>query len=482
MPGCRWCEVRIAAIAGVVAMALSCTDRDAVDPIHVAPSSPAPQVLQGHQGRAGKLVVTLANAEQNDFEASVRALGGRVTRRYPEIAVVTVSGVSAGDVPALAARSDVASVDNDLRVQWIPPPDQMAQLFTTLDTAAIAPSGGGVDQSGAELFRFQWNLRVIEAPAAWHATPAGSGRLVCVLDTGVDPDHVELAGRIALDRSTSFVDSEPTIQDFNAHGTFVSSIISSNGIRIASVASGSRLCAVKVLATDGTGTFSDLIAGILYAVHVGADVINMSLGAYVDVTDPEVRSLIRALQRAIDIATRHGVVVVAAAGNDGIDLDADSPTMLVIPAQLEHVISVGATAPFNEQGFDALATYSNFGFRAGIDLVAPGGDLPAGGSILDLVLGACSHTEVTLAFRCQTNYVLSGFGTSFAAPHVAGAAAVVGSGLGRRAPRFRIVQCLLEGADAVGPPRIFGAGRLNVAKAAACQTERGSRPRHPRTH
>jgi subtilisin family serine protease len=182
----------------------------------------------------------------------------------------------------------------------------------------------------------------------------------------------------------------------------------------------------------------------------------------------------------VDYATHRGVVVVAAAGNDGIDLDTDPPSLLMIPAQLDHVISVGATAPFNEQNFDALARYSNFGSRTGIALVAPGGDLPTGGSILDLVLGACSHTEVTLAFQCQTNYVLSGSGTSFASPHVAGAAAVVGSRLGRQASSFRITRCLLEGADPAGPREIVGAGRLNVARAAACQS--GPHPHHAHTH
>ena len=420
-----------------------------------------------NQRAAAGLVVTFARAEPSDFEASVRALGGHVERRHPEIATVVVKGVSPREVPALAARPDVASIDRDVSLQWIPPPDAMVRLFAG-DAPAVAQPGHGPDQSGAELFGIQWNVRVIQAAAAWRSTPAGSGRLVCVLDTGIDPDHIELTGRIDLDRSTSFVESEPTIQDFNAHGTFVSSIISSNGIRIASVAPASRLCAVKVLGTDGRGTFTDLIAGILFAVHAGADVINMSLGGYVDLRQPGVRPLVRALQHAIDFAARQGVTVIAAAGNDAVDLDTDAPSMIVIPAQLTHVIGVGATAPFNKADFDALASYSDFGSRTGIALVAPGGDLRAGGSVFDLVLGACSHTEVTLAFRCQTNYVLSGAGTSFAAPHVAGAAAVIASRSAPRAPAGRITRCILDGADSVGPASIFGAGRLNVANAAGC--------------
>ena len=117
----------------------------------------------------------------------------------------------------------------------------------------------------------QWNMNVIRAPAAWQATPAGQGRLVRILDTGVDPDHIDLSGRIAFGKSTSFVAAEPTIQDFNTHGTFVSSIVSSNGVRIASVASDAPLCAIKVLGPNGSGSFGSVIDGILFAANEGAD-------------------------------------------------------------------------------------------------------------------------------------------------------------------------------------------------------------------
>jgi subtilisin family serine protease len=471
-----WLGVWLPAWAGAALVALGCSDREPVAPIHSPPTPPSFQARGDRVDatRGVRLVVTLAGAERSDFAASVRALGGHVERRHPEIATVTVRGVSARDARVLASGPGVASVDSDLVLQWIPRPDQLFREFAGGDAPAVTPQG--TDQSGAELIRFQWNMRVIGAAAAWHATPAGNGRLVCVLDTGIDPDHIEVAGKIALDRSTSFVDDEPTIQDFNTHGTFVSSIVASNGIRLASVASDARLCAVKVLGTNGKGTFADLIAGILYAAHQGADVINMSLGAYVDLRQPGVRPLVQALQKAINFAARRGAVVVAAAGNDTLNLDTDSRSMLVIPAQLDHVISVGATAPFNQHDFDKLASYSNFGGRTGIALVAPGGDLPTGGSIFDLVLGACSHTEVTLPFTCRTSYVLSAAGTSFASPHVAGAAAVVASQFGRRTPQS-ITECLLETADRVGPLEIFGAGRLNVANAAACQERRDPHPR-----
>jgi subtilisin family serine protease len=380
--------------------------------------------------------------------------------------------LSAGAAQALAARADVASVQSDTVLQWIPRPDLMFRQPRNGPAAFGAPQG--TNESFAFYFPDQWNMLVIQAPAAWTATPAGNGRLVCVLDTGIDPDHVDLAGRVDLTRSASFVEAEPTIQDFESHGTFVASIVSSNGLGIASVATDARLCAIKVIDATGSGSFADVIAGILFAADEGADAINLSLGAYVDLKERGVRQLVEALQRAVDFARRNGAVVVAAAGNDTINLDRDSHSRLLIPAQLHHVVSVGATAPFNQQHFDMLAGYSNFGGRTGISLVAPGGDFLQGGSEFDLILGACSHTS--LLFPCSTSDFLLGAGTSFASPHVAGAVAVVASQLGHKARADRVTDCILRGADDVGPKAIFGAGRLNVANAAACSKPRGSRP------
>lgn len=472
----RWAQGWRPALVAVSLLAFGCSDREPVAPTRSA----APPALQTSPGTLGssdepRLIVELAGAEGSDFEGQVHALGGKVERRHAKIAVVTVTGVSAADAAALAARRDVAAVTHDVRLQWIPLPEQMIQQLAGADDRAVTPQG--TDQSGASLFGRQWNMQVIQAQAAWRATPAGEGRMICVLDTGVDRDHVELFGRIAFDHSASFVATEPTIQDFNTHGTFVSSIVSSNGIKIASVASEARICAVKVLSTKGSGSFGDVIAGILFAADEGADVINMSFGARVDLTQPGVRGLVRVLQHAINVATEQGVVVVAAAGNGGLNLDQSPRTLLEVPAQLDHVISVGATAPFQQQNFDMLATYSNFGGRRGIKLVAPGGDLLKGGNRFDLVLGACSHTQVTLSFRCTTSDLVLGAGTSFASPHVAGAAAVVASQLGGETRPGPITDCILAGADRVGPSAIFGAGRLNVVNAAACQERRETQSR-----
>ena len=166
-----------------------------------------------------------------------------------------------------------------------------------------------------------------------------------MLDTGTDPGHLDLNGKIDLAKSTSFVASEPFIEDFNFHGTFVSALISSNGFGMASVAPDARLCAVKVLDFTGHGSFGDVISGIVYAADQGVDAINMSLGAYIDLNQFGAKDLVRALQAAVDYARSKGVVVVVSSGNDGRDLDADAANFLEVPAPLKAGLSVGATAP-----------------------------------------------------------------------------------------------------------------------------------------
>ena len=113
-----------------------------------------------------------------------------------------------------------------------------------------------------------------------------------------------------------------------------------------------------------------------------------------------------------------------------------------------------------------LASYSNFG-NSGVDLFAPGGDLLPGGSVFDLVIGPCSHFSLTLPFDCSKTSFLLVSGTSASAPHVAAAAAVVEAEFPGAGPK-RIEACIRQNTDIIGPARVFGAGRLNVLEAAAC--------------
>ena len=141
--------------------------------------------------------------------------------------------------------------------------------------------------------------------------------------------------------------------------------------------------------------------------------------------------------------------------------------MIEIPAQLKGVISVGATAPVNQQNFDAIASYSNVGFP-GVDVFAPGGDLVAGGVVPDLILSACSGQVP----GCESELVyVFAAGTSFSSPHVAGEAAVISSDFARDPRVDKVTACIELTSD---HPRglfvdpLYGFGRIDVQRAAVC--------------
>lgn len=410
------------------------------------------------QGTANHMIaMPEGQRPSEELLAAIEATGGTVLHTHDDIGVIMATGLSDDAVAELAARGDVEAIDEDVEVQWIPPVDEFNLEFIEGPTAEH-------DQSGAFFFdRFQWNMRQIQADAAWLVTAQGSGTEVCVLDTGVDPGHLDLVGKVDLAKSASFVPSEQFIEDLNFHGTFVSALITSNGIGMASVAPDAGIIAVKVLSQFGSGTFDALLDGLEHCAHNGGEVANMSLGALV--LRSESRSLILALRRAIEDAEDHGVLVVAAAGNSAINFDI-RPWLGVsaVPAMIGGVLSVGATAPINQANFDALASYTNFGERA-LDVMAPGGDLVAGGVIEDLILSACSR------FVCGADgfYVLSA-GTSFSAPLASGHAAVIDSDLpGDQGPR-KLTNCIrFHGVDDLGAPghdALYGSGRINVLKSA----------------
>ncbi len=420
---------------------------------------------------SGRYLVSFRGAEPADFAASVAALGATIERRLPSVRAAILRNVNATAAAALGARSDLEGIAGDVGAQMIPAPVATQRLSYA---GASAPRANGTDQSGAFFYPLQWNIRQVRADLAWGATPAGQGKLVCILDSGIDPDHLDLAGRVDPSLITSFVSdtSFPGNQDgidYNAHGTSTAAYIVSNGFGVASVAPDARLCSAKVLGVTGFGSYIDMVVAILWATETAhADVINLSLGGYFDQELPGAMQLLNIIQRAMDLATKRGVVVVAAGGNMALNLDEDPRRFLFVPGQLRNVISVGATAPFNQQNFDALASYSNYGGRTGIDLVAPGGDLLVGGAIEDLVLSACSQYQVTLPFACSAVDYLFTAGTSEATPHVSGAVAVVESQKSTPVSPATVTRCIIQGTDPVGPTSIYGAGRLNVLKAAGC--------------
>jgi serine protease len=341
-------------------------------------------------------------------------------------------------------------------------------------------------------FGDQWNLSAetggIKAARAWDVTE-GAGQVVAVVDTGIT-SHVDLNGNVldgydmisdetqsgdhdgrdadATDPGDWSADNQcgegvPGSPTSSWHGTHVAGIIAAvtgNGVGMAGAAPKAKILPVRVLGPCG-GTVSDIADAILWASGAPvadaplnldpARVINLSLGG--------TEACPQTFQDAIDTATARGAVVVAAAGNEMAQASDSAP------ANCRNVISVAASGRTG-----ALAPYSNFG--PGVDITAPGGDMTptvdgdSNSGAVNGILSTENDGETTATEAPGTNYYWSE-GTSFAAPHVSAAAALLLAQMGPTATPAAVEARLKHTARPMtgGCPQGCGAGRLDAALA-----------------
>jgi subtilisin family serine protease len=192
----------------------------------------------------------------------------------------------------------------------------------------------------------------------------------------------------------------------------------------------------------------------------------MSFGLLFRRDAPDLPALTAVLQRAIDFSTRRGVLFVASAGNEDVNLN--DPNFVRLPAGLDKVIAVGATGPINQTGFDRIASYSDVGRRV-VDVFAPGGEVGFARNVVeDQILAACSMSIPGLPI-CRTGDVYVNFaGTSPAAAHVTGEAAVIESELAGNQSPAELTACILKTADPLPNPLLTGSGRINVLRGQEC--------------
>lgn len=246
-----------------------------------------------------------------------------------------------------------------------------------------------------------WNFAQIEATSAQPLGNHGDGVSVAIVDTWVDHTHPELRdkviGHALCVGSGGRCQANTRSPDECAHGTHVAGTVASTNYGVARKA---KLLAVQVLSYDGdtcSGSAEDVSAGIRYAAAHGTDVINLSLGTLVPGLFQS-----QAVRSAVHDAARAGAVVVLAAGNSTVPVSDDYGS---------DVVLVAATGPSG-----SLASYSSRG--GAIDLAAPGGDDGVGG------LASCDKSTCILSTEPNSAYALRE-GTSMAAPHVSGAAALL---------------------------------------------------------
>jgi subtilisin family serine protease len=325
-------------------------------------------------------------------------------------------------------------------------------------------------------------MRAVFADQAWAAGYTGSNDVVvAILDTGIDYQHPELAGLVDLSRSKSFVPDEDLlvqqlypgrnpVTDLLYHGTGVASIVASNATQLAGVNRHVTLLALKVANRLTEHTTAADLAAIMWAADHGADIINASGGTRIDKNDNP--GLIAAYLRALNYAWRKGVLTIGVAGNDTLDRTHDEG-IVGLPCDAPHAICVSATGPTSAQSItgpwanvDASALYTGYG-RSSVSVAAPGGQRFTNTRIWLPCLTSPSDVSPAVCRATTPPRLLQGIGTSFAAPTVAGLAALLVAQLGHGNPAL-IRARILESADDLGAPGTdpyYGKGRINIARA-----------------
>jgi subtilisin family serine protease len=398
----------------------------------------------------GELMNYAVNATQANrgqtlkVEGAVTAAGGTVIESYAEIGVVIAQSDNAAFADAVAAQQGVLSVGatrtapvtaedptygvNDplAHGESGKHPADKSKAKTKTKDAGVESTGTAAVDPGESL---QWDMTAIGADTAHDVTDGSRGVLVAVLDSGIQGDHPDLEANIDASASASCLTGVPdTSYDAwqpttSSHGTHVAGTIAAarNGIGIVGVAPNVRVSSVKVVNDDGFIYPEAAICGFMYATATGADVTNNSY--YIDPwmywcdDDADQAAVKTAVDRAVQYSQDHGVLNVAAAGNENTDLanktvDTSSPDDTTpvtrpinadctdLPAELDGVVTVASTTQAGTR-----SSFSNYGLGI-IDVAAPGS------RILSTVAGS--------------GYAYYS-GTSMASPHVAGVAALLKS-------------------------------------------------------
>lgn len=370
-------------------------------------------------------------------DARADATGGDAAHASPlQRVVIMRAGAAPARLPGVIAVKRLRGALNAYLVTTHP--DALAGLWSERGVIAVQPNSSirrSVETAAcvAPPAAPDYLLQAVDASSV---SLPGSTPPIAILDGGLDAGQPQFSGRIV--DATDVVTPGSDASDSDGHGTAVASVAAAAGATTQGVSPTSPIMPIKIFGPDGTATAADVVAGIGVAMQDHAGVINLSGASPLAGVAPSDDQAVRV---AIDMAFSRGIVVVAASGNEG----ASAPD---VPASDPHVISVGA---IGESG--RLATFSNHGLT--LDLVAPGVQL----------------TEPAPSSVCATGFEIVD-GTSFAAPAVSGAAAL----LEALRPSLSVTQrfdAIRTSARALSVPGwnpFTGFGALDVAAMLKAQT------------
>ncbi|HUS33670.1 MAG TPA: S8 family serine peptidase [Kofleriaceae bacterium] len=484
-----------------------------------ASDSPVDEEISNVSAAKSRYVVVFrSDTLPGDAASRITKAGGKAGKLLSSVGVATAIG-DATFASKLAKDASVLSVGKEH--SYFAPKTQMKKL----------------DLAGQEgplglLYFLQWDIRRVGAPAVWARTAPGAARpRVAVLDTGVMDDHPDLAGQVGAMRSFSYCSTSggpsnsPAYPKYSTyidvvdvggewmwdgtcnpisevigvpamyepHGTHVSGTIAGTAnVGVIGVAPNAEIEAYKVFdrVLLPTGEFvlngfeGPIFDAIVDASNTGYPVISMSLGGTFDKRDGRASYL--AWQRVLQYANKKGTLVVAAAGNSGLDLNgtivnvpSDVPTVLNVSATGTNALDWNADGQLVSVGSDVLSFYSNFG--APVDVSAPGGDFGPAFNVNDpstwgnqwvehMILSSYIFEFDTETVDLDNRPVLAPagsagwaffMGTSMATPHVAAVAAQVRALHPTWTPGA-VRSWLKDHAEAIGPRQQFGHGLVNA--------------------
>ncbi|MBI5883170.1 MAG: S8 family peptidase [Elusimicrobia bacterium] len=343
-----------------------------------------------------KIVSCKASVSTADCRKVAEKTGCEVIRELELINAIVIDVSATQEKSAdleLAAAEEVKIVEADRRVNWLkglgefklPDIKDIVTPFRAAVGAGPAPKAGEDPEQ-------PWGIQRVNAAGAWAKTQ-GAGVRVAVIDTGIDYNHPDLKGNVYGGANVVNEAKPKDYMDDQGHGTHVSGTIAAlkDGKGVVGVAPKAKLFGVKVLDAEGSGDYSTIIAGIQWAVKNKMQVANMSLGA---------EEGMDALHEAIKAATSAGLLIVAAAGNNGGKVG--------YPAAYPEVVAVSAS-----NSADKITSFSSRGPE--IAFIAPGANIKS-----SFMGGGYENLD----------------GTSMACPHVVGLAALA-AGLGHKGEAIR---------------------------------------------
>ncbi|HEX2911867.1 MAG TPA: S8 family serine peptidase [Chloroflexia bacterium] len=403
------------------------------------------------RGQDGRYILSAkSDADYDGLKQDVVRSGGKIVKDMPEIDMLVVSAPASAK-QAMASSQHASGISTD-QVRNIVQPGMQQDLLNvpankspSLDRTLVNADGSMskklvTPDPAYFLPGLLWNLDRVRAPQAWSVTTGSPAVTVGVADTGLDFTHKELQGRISdvvdltvnedpplcktyfgkSDQELAAQYNGPVTTDWNGHGTWIGGNIAADldGVGINGIAPNIKLVALKISQWCGSAYDSTILDSFTYAAKHGINIVSISFGGYLDLSDPDQKTIYRQYQAAVDYAWRKGTVIVAAAGNEHLRIGdggkvishgpLTSPGATFVdyyglyenPGGIRHVVDVSSTGnlvnvpsdncapgttgstatckpasdPHQAAGIgkkNQLAYYSNYGPR--IDIAAPGG-------------------------------------------------------------------------------------------------------------